>query len=72
MNTDRSGTSHPREAALQGLEKMRNDWPGHLDGFFGAVFNDCAPITLGDRAMVVRGLRAQPARDKLTRVSYAY
>jgi pimeloyl-ACP methyl ester carboxylesterase/predicted glycosyltransferase len=27
-------------ASRQGLEKMRNDWPGHLDGFFGAVFNE--------------------------------
>lgn len=27
-------------ASRQALDKMRNDWAGHLDGFFGNVFNE--------------------------------
>jgi pimeloyl-ACP methyl ester carboxylesterase/predicted glycosyltransferase len=33
-------TPQAREAAEQGLQKMRADWPAFLDGFFGAVFNE--------------------------------
>src|SRR5690606_28068303 len=28
------------QAAQQALQKMRSDWPGYLDGFFGAVFSE--------------------------------
>src|SRR5690606_36647019 len=27
------------QAARQAQQKMRSDWPGYLDGFFGAVFS---------------------------------
>jgi pimeloyl-ACP methyl ester carboxylesterase/predicted glycosyltransferase len=33
-------TPQVREAAEQALAKMRGNWPGFLDGFFGAVFSE--------------------------------